>query len=189
MEMNAVAAILEDLERRDIHKVWKHGITAELERQLESLCAGYRSGSPSSRGALTTAINYRKATNRAQWFLLSFSSHMATRAMQHKNKEALSSGIIALHLSNIANIDFRDSFGAINRLAFSAQQCGLEVTEYASLVCPDLSPRLVEFMKNPSPVKVGPDANGDLVFQRSNEAIARDARRKELTEARRAKRL
>jgi hypothetical protein len=137
-----VAEILEDLERRDIDKVWKHGITEDLESQLEWLCAEYRNGSPSDRGALTTAINYRKATNRAQWFLLSFSSQMATCAMQRKDKEALSS-VIALHLSNIANIDFRDSLGAFDRLAFSAQHCGLQVTEYASLVCPDLSPKLV----------------------------------------------
>ena len=186
--MNHVAEILEDLERRDIYKVWKHGIPEDLERQLESLCAEYRNGSPSGRGALTTAINYRKATNRAQWFLLSFSSHMATRAMQGKNKEALSSGIIALHLSNIANIDFRDSLGAVDRLAFAAHQCGFEVTKYASLVCPDLSPRLLGFMKNPRPVKVGPDANGDLVFQRSDEAEARRIRFDEFIKTRRQKR-
>lgn len=183
--MNHIAEILEDLERRDISKVWKHGITEDLERQLESLCAEYRNGSPIDRGALTTAINYRKATNRAQWFLLSFSSHMATRALQRKDKEALSSGIIALHLSNIADIDLRDSLGALDRLAFSAQHCGLQVTEYASLVCPDLSPKLVEFMENPRPVKVGPDAHGDRVFQGSDEAEARRVRRDELTRARR----
>lgn len=188
METNHLAAILEDLERRDIYKVWKHGVPEDLERQLESLCAEYRNGSPSSRDALTTAINHRKATNRAQWFLLSFSSHMATRAMQRKDKETLSSGIIALHLSNIANIDFRDSFGAIGQLAFSAQQCGIRLVEYASLVCPDLSPRLVEFMKNPGPVKVGPDAHGDLVFQRSDEDEARRARWNEFIKAHREKR-
>jgi hypothetical protein len=48
-----------------------------------------------------------------EWFLLSFSSHMATRAMQRKDREALGCRIIALHLSNIANVDFRDSLGAI----------------------------------------------------------------------------
>jgi hypothetical protein len=187
-EMKHVAEILEDLERRDVYKVWKHGIMEDLERQLESLCAEYRKGSPSDRGALTTAINSRKATNRAQWFLLSFSSHMATRAMQRKDEEALSSGIIALHLSNIENIDFRDSLGAVARLAFSARHCGLQVTEYASLVCPDLSPKLVEFMKNPRPVKVGPDAHGDLIFQRSDEAEARRIRRDEFMRARRKER-
>jgi hypothetical protein len=120
MEMNRVAEILEDLYRRDIYKVSKHGITEDLERQLEALCAEYRNGSPSRRAALTSAINYRKATNRAQWLLLNFSSHMATRSMQRKDKEALSSGIIALHLSNVADIDFRDSLGAIARLAYGA---------------------------------------------------------------------
>lgn len=191
MEINHIAEILEDLERRDIHKVWKYGITEDLEGQLESLCAEYKNGSQSGRGALTTAINYRKATNGAQWFLLNFSSHMATHAMRHKDKEALSSGIIALHLSNIANIDFRDSFGAIGGLAFAAQECGLELAAIASEVCPDLSPKLIEFMKSPRPVKIGRNANGDLVFQRTDESIAREkaaiAFRKELTEARRLK--
>ena len=119
METSHLAEILEDLQRRDIYKVWKYGVPEDLERQLESLCGEYRNGSRSSRDALTTAINQSKATNRAQWFLLSFSSHMAIRAMQRKDKESLSSGIIALHLSNIANIDFRDSFEAIGQLAFS----------------------------------------------------------------------
>ena len=113
---------------------------------------------------------------------------MATRAMQRKDKEALSSGLIALHLSNIANIDFRDSLGAIDRRVLSAQHCGLQVTEYASIVCPDLSPKLVEFMRNPRPVKVGPDAHGDLVFQRSDEVEARRIRRDEFMRARRQER-
>jgi|HubBroStandDraft_1064217.scaffolds.fasta_scaffold859211_1 hypothetical protein len=149
METNHIAEILQDLERRDIYKVSKRGVTKDLEKQLEMLCSEYRNGSPDSRGALTAAINHGKATNRAQWFLLSFSSHMATRAMQCNDKGALGSGIIALHLSNIANIDLRDSFGAINKLAFSAQQCDVEVTEYASLICFDLAPAIVEFMKSP----------------------------------------
>jgi hypothetical protein len=145
-QMNHIAEILEDLERRDIHKVWKHGITEDLERQLESLCAEYRNGSPSGRGALTTASNLRKATNRAQWFLRrrSFSSHMATHAMQRKDRVALSSGIIALHLWNVANIEYRDSWGTIARLAYAAQPRGLELAEYTTAVCPDVSLRLME---------------------------------------------
>jgi hypothetical protein len=188
MEMNHVAEILEDLGRRDIYKVSKHGITEDLERQLESLCAEYRNGSPSGRGALTSAINYRKATNRAQWLLLSFSSHMATRAMQRQDKEALSSGIIALHLSNIANIDYRDSGGVIARLAYAAQQCGLELAEYTTAICPDVSPKLMEWIRKPGPVNVGPDADGNLVFKRTAEAEARRARWKEFIKAHREKR-
>lgn len=192
-EMNQIEEILEDLHRRDIHTVWKHGFSEDLERILECLCTEYRNGTPGDRDTLTARITSRTPhTNRAEWFLLSFSSHMATRAMRHKDKEALSSGIISLHLSNIAHIDFRDSLWPIGGLAFAAQQCGLELTAYASEVCPDLSPKLVEFMKTPRPVKVGRNASGDLVFQRSDEAIAREnaatARRKELTEARQAKR-
>jgi hypothetical protein len=191
--MNQIEEILEDVHNRDIHKVWKHGFTEDLESLLEFLCTEYRNGAPGDRGGLTARIASRTPhTNRAEWFLLSFSSHMATRAMRHKDKAALSSGIIVLHLSNVAHIDFRDSLWPIAGLAFAAQQCELELTEYASQVCPDLSPKLVEFMKAPRPVKVGRNANGDLVFQRSDEAIAREnaaiARRKELTDARRAKR-
>jgi len=190
--MNQIEEILEDLHRRDIYKVWKYGFTEDLGRLLECLCTEYRHGTPGDRCALAAQITSRTPhTNRAEWFLLSFSSHMATHAMRHKDKEALSSGIIALHLSNIANIDLRDSLWPIGGLAFAAQQCGLELTAYASQVCPDLSPKLVEFMRNPRPVKVGRNADGDLVFQRSDEAIAREsaaiARRKELRETRRAK--
>jgi hypothetical protein len=188
MEMNHIAGILEDLERRDIYKVSKHGITEDLERQLESLCAEYRNGTPSDRGALTTAINYRNATNRAQWLLQSFSSHMATRAMQRKDRVALSSGIIALHLSNVAHIDFRDSLGTIARLAYAAQQCGLELAEYTTAVCPDVSPKLMEWIRKPSPVNVGPDVDGNLVFKRTAGAEARRARWNEFIKAHREKR-
>ena len=186
--MNHVAEILEDLYRRDIYKVSKHGITEDLERQLESLCAEYRNGSPSGRGALTRAINYRKATNRAQWLLLNFSSHMATRSMRRKDKEALSSGIIALHLSNVANIDFRDSLETIARLSYAAQQCGLELAEYTTAICPDVSPKLMEWIRKPGPVNVGPDADGNLVFKRTAEAEARLAHWKEFIKAYREKR-
>jgi hypothetical protein len=188
MEMNHIAEILEDLERRDIYKVSKHGIMEDLERRLESLCAEYRNGSPSGRGALTTAINYRKATNGAQWLLRSFSSHMATRAMQRKDRVALGSGIIALHLSNVANIDLRDSLETIARLAYAAQQCGLELAEYTKAVCPDVSPKLMEWIRKPGPVNVGPDVDGNLVFKRTVEADARHATWNEFIKARREKR-
>jgi len=188
MEMNHIAGILEDLERADIYAVSKHGITEDLEGQLESLCTEYRNGSPSGRGALTIAINHKKATNRAQWFLLSFSSHMATRAMQRKDRVALSSGIIALHLSNVANIDYRDSWGTIARLAYAAQQCGLELAEYTTAVCPDVSPKLMEWIRQPGPVNVGPDVDGNPAFKRTAEAEARRARWNEFIKAHREKR-
>ena len=188
MEVNHIAEILEDLERRDIYEVTKHGITEDLERQLESLCTEYRNGSPSGRGALTTAINYKKATNRAQFLLQVFSCHIATRAIQRKDRVALSSGIIALHLSNVANIDLRDSLGPIAMLAYAAQQCGLELAEYTTAVCPDVSPKLMEWIRKPGPVNVGPDVDGNLVFKRTAEAEARRARWNEFINAHREKR-
>jgi hypothetical protein len=108
--------------------------------------------------------------------------------MQRKDKEALSSGIIALHLSNIANIDYRDSGGVIARLAYAAQQCGLELAEYTTAICPDLSPKLMEWIRKPGPVNVGPDVDGNLVFKRTAEAEARRAHWKEFIKAHRDKR-
>ena len=89
---------------------------------------------------------------------------------------------------NIANTDFRDSLGAIARLAYAAKQCELELAEYTVAICPDLSPKLMERIRKPGPVNVGPDADGNLVFKRTAEAEARHAQWKEFIKAHREKR-
>jgi len=108
--------------------------------------------------------------------------------MQRKDRVALNSGIIALHLSNVANIDYRDSWGAIARLAHAAQQCGLELAEYTTVVCPDVSPKLMEWIRQLGPVNVGPDVDGNPVFKRTAEAEARRARWNEFIKAHHKKR-
>jgi hypothetical protein len=55
-------------------------------------------------------------------------------------------------------------------------------------VCPDFPPKFLEWFRKPGSVKVGPGADGNLVFQITDEAKARRARWNEFLEAHRKKR-
>ncbi|MGA2832643.1 MAG: hypothetical protein ABSE55_06185 [Terracidiphilus sp.] len=176
--------ILKDLERQDIHRVYLHGMPEDLERQIKALCIEYMGAVVDGQRAMRSAI-----TRKAGWFILNFAFKMATLAMQHKDKEALALGIIALHLSEILNVDCRDAVDLIAKLAYAAQQCELVPAEYTMLVCPDFPPKFLEWFRKPGPVKVGPDADGNLVFQITDEALARKARWKENLDARRKKKI
>ena len=107
---------------------------------------------------------------------------MATRAMQHKDNDALTLGVVALLLAN--DRDGRDLWVLIARLAFAAKECGLELADYAMLVCPEVSPKIMQLLRNPVPVTVAPNAKGDLVFQRTAAGEANRARYNELRNAR-----
>lgn len=181
--MDQTSEILENLERQDVYRVWKHGMPEELEGQIRVLCTEYKNGSSDGKSALRAAI-----TRHAGWFILSFVSRMAIVTMRRKDKDALTDGIIALHLSKIAEIDFRDAYGPTARLAFGAQQLGINLAEWTTVVCPEISPVLLEFMRRPGPVNVGPDSDGNLVFKVTPEAEARRARHKEFLKALREKR-
>jgi len=174
---------LDVLEKQDIYSLWKRGMPEDVESQVKLLCIEYRNATPKDRSVVRSIVS-RKAT----WVILQFAVTMATRAMQNKDKESLGFGISALVLSNIVDVDLRDALEPVARLAYAAQQCGLELAEYTTAICPEVSPKLMEWIRKPRPVHVGQDANGNLVFKRTAEAEARRTHWNELIKAHREKR-
>jgi hypothetical protein len=181
--MSNTTEILKDLERQDIWHVRKQGMPQDLERQIKALCIDYMGAGLDGQKAIRSAI-----TRKAGWFILSFAVDMATLAMKRKDNEALTLGIVALRISNILIVDYRDAYEPIAMLALAAQQCGFEPAEYTMLVCPDFPSEFLEWFSKPGPLMVVPDAEGSFVFQLTEEAKASKARMKEFLESRRQKR-
>jgi hypothetical protein len=177
--MDKISEILNGLEKQDIFRVWKSGMPPEMERRIRVLCTEYKNQTPDSRTGLRSAIK-----QKAGWFILAFVNRMAIVALRANDKSALTDGVIALHLSRITEVDFRDAYEPVARLAFCAKQLGIDLAEWSLAVCPEISSTLVKFMRNPGPVNVGPDADGNLSFRVTPEAEARRACRYEMVKKR-----
>jgi hypothetical protein len=160
--------------QQDIYRTSKHGMSPELEEDLTTLCTEYRQASAEYRNLISSAIS-RKAT----WFLLAFVHRLSTHALQQKDIQALNLGLIALGLSNIVNIDWRDGMGGITQLAYVAELCGLKIADQAIAVIPDLSPKLLDLIKKltrePIVMHLKEDADGKPIFWKTCKATASTA--------------
>ena len=154
--MDEIKKILEDLERRDSY-VMRLGIPPDIEREISLLCAAYRN--TDNPEAIKAAI-----TRKATVFILDYVSRMATLAMQRKDKDSLDSGLVALDLSNALNVDPREAAAHVAKLAFSAKECGVVLMDRATAVLTEISPPLLEMMKNPGLVRIVRDKQGRRVF-------------------------
>jgi hypothetical protein len=160
--ITSLTAILENLERQDIYRLAKYGMPEELQREIKALCVEYRDATTEDRNAAKSAV-ISQAT-KATGVILSFVSRMAELAMQQGDKEALDLGLVALDLSNIMKVDFRDAGGAASRLAFAAERCGINVIDRAQAMIPDISPQLLLFLQHRKPPRVELDGEGKLIF-------------------------
>jgi hypothetical protein len=155
--MEEIKKILEDLERRDSYSVKKLGIPSDLEKEISVLCAAYRG--TENREAMKAAI-----TRKGTVLILVYVSRMATLAMQRKDKDLVDSGLVALDLSNVVNVDTREAAAHVAQLAFSAKECGVMLVDRATAVISEVSPQLLEMMKNPGLVRIVRDKQGRRVF-------------------------
>ena len=181
--MDQISEILESMETLDVHGVWKGGMSPDTARQIAVLCEKYREMDSGVRAAMRSAVS-----RKAGWFILAFVSRMALVAVREKDREALANGILALILSKTAEVDYRDAYKPIAKLAYAARQCGVDLAEYSMETCPETPVALIGFMRKPGPVKVGPDADGNLVFQVTDETLARGGASEGLVGALRKKR-
>jgi hypothetical protein len=157
--MNNLGAILTRLEQQDLHQILTHGMSEEVEKDVRNLCTAYQSATIERRTAIKAGI-----AGKSAWIALAFVSRMATLAMQQKNKDALDLGLVAFDLSNIMTLDPRDAFAPIGRLAFAAKECDVDLIERATAIISDMSPQLMQVIKNPKPPRVVRDDEGNLMF-------------------------
>ena len=155
--MDAIKKILEGLERRDSYSVMKLGIPPDIEREISVLCAAYRN--TDNPEAMKAAI-----TRKATLLILVYVSRMATLAMQRKDKDSLDSGLVALDVSNAVIVDPREAAAHVAKLAFSAKECGVVLMDRAKALLTDISPQLLEMIKNPGLVRIVRDKQGRRVF-------------------------
>lgn len=153
---------IELVERQDIYQMLKHGMSEEVAKQIEAFCIEYRGADHARQSEMKSAIS-RKGTV----IFLGFVGHIATLAMQRKDREALDIGILAFDLSNIMDVDFRDAFGSISQLAFAASECGVQLADRMPEVVGKVSSRLLKMLIDPKPARVTRDERGNLVFWRS----------------------
>lgn len=158
--MDDLHTILEDLERRDVHRTLKTGMPEEIEKEIKDLCASYRSANPEDRAVLK-----RRMSAKQRWMILHFASRMAELAMQVGDKEAIDLGLVAFDLSNIMNVDFRDAFGSVGTLAFAARRCGVDIVDRAKALIPDTSDQLLLIFQHPKEPRTLTDSKGNLVFR------------------------
>ena len=152
--------VFKEMDRQDLLAVTRHGLSDDLLRRIRVLCTEYRRVQPETRNEMRTAV-----TSNATVVLLRFVTAMAVLAAQKKDKEALDLGLVAFDLSNIMRIDFRDAYIPVARLAFAATECGVRPADRASVVIPDISPRLVEMFTYKQPLTfLTDDSAGNPVF-------------------------
>jgi hypothetical protein len=142
--MNDISNVLDTLERQDFHALLTKGLPDEISNQIGNFCKEYRSTSLELRSALKSKVS-RKTTA----VMLLFVRDMAKLAMRQKDRERVDLGLIALDLSNIANVDWRDALAPASQLAFAAKQCNIDVVDRARKVIPDLPSILEEMLKHP----------------------------------------
>jgi hypothetical protein len=152
-------AIVQNLERQDIHRMLRSGMAEEMALEVRNLCLEYIAADTEKRRFMKSAI-----TQQASPVVLHFTSRMATLAMQRGDKEAIDLGLAAFDLSNIMLIDPRDAFGPIGRLAFAAEQCDVDLLDRATVIIGGISPQLMQVFTGPKPAQVERDAEGNLCF-------------------------
>jgi len=152
-------AIVEVLDRQDILWINRNGLPEDVEAEVTKLCRHYQNAGLEDRSTIRSAI-----TRHAMVVVQNFVSKMATVAMQQKDKDALDCGLIALDLSNIMKVDFRDAFHHVSQLTFAANECGIDVVAQVATLIPDASPRLLEMFSHPSPARIVRDTEGNRTF-------------------------
>ena len=158
--MDNLSATLDKLEKQEFHALLKHGLPEEMEKEIRALCVEYWGAYSESRKAMKSATA-RKGSAVIQMF----STRMATVAMQKKDKECLDLAVVAFDLGNTMEIDFRDAYGSIAQLAFAATECGVDLVSRAQAVIFDISPQLIEMLKQPLPPRLARDDDDNLVFR------------------------
>jgi hypothetical protein len=152
--------VVKNLERQDLHRMLRDGMSDDVAQEVKSLCMEYIAQNTEMRTAMKSAI-----TRKASSALLYFTSRMATLAMQRLEKEAIDLGLAAFDLSNIMQIDPRDAFAPVGRLVFAAKLCDVDLLERAKAIFNDISPQLMKIIANPRPAQVARDAKGNLIFE------------------------
>jgi hypothetical protein len=153
--------ILHDLEKQDVHRTLRYGISEEVAKQMEGLCAIYRTAQPEDKAAMRS-----KMTGKTSWMFLAFSGRSATIAMQQRDVRAIDLGLVAFDLSNVMRVgDLRDTFGPIAQLAYAARECGVSIVDRAVLIIPDISPQLMLGLEHPRTPRVTRGDDGKLVFR------------------------
>jgi hypothetical protein len=151
--------ILSSLEQQDVHDLLSHGMSVAVEGQIRDVCVEYVRVSRQEQEAIKSKI-----TRKAVAVFGIFITRMATLAMQARDTESLDIGLTALDISNIVDIDSRDAYGAIGRLAFAAKRCDVSLADRAKLTIPNASLRLLELFEHPKQPRVTRDQSGNLVF-------------------------
>lgn len=154
-----LSAIFEALDRQDILWINRNGLPEDLEVEVTKLCRHYQNAGLEERSTIRSAI-----TPTAMVVVQNFVSKMATVAMQQKDKDALDCALIALDLSNIMKVDYRDAFHHVSQLAFAANECGVDIVAQVTTLIPDASPRLLEMFSHPAPARIVRDTEGHLTF-------------------------
>jgi hypothetical protein len=156
---NNVGEILDELDRQDLHAIVNGEMPASIDAHIKALCAIYRHARPEVRKEMRSMVS-RNATV----VLLSFVSSAAILAIQTRDKEALDLGLAAFDLSNIMEIDFRDSFSHVAQLALAATECGVKPEDHARVIIPDISPQLLNMLGHSKPPRIIQDTEGRPVF-------------------------
>jgi hypothetical protein len=152
-------AILEKLERLDLHWLLAHGMPDAAEGELKILTSAYLHSSLEGRNLTKSLV-----TQRVSSVILVFARRMATLAMQEKDLSAVDLGLAAVDLSRIMLIDFREVFGIAGELAFAAHRCDVDVLDRARVVIPDISNQLLIALETPLAPRVLEDLEGNLTF-------------------------
>jgi len=151
--------IIADLERQDIHRLLTRGMPEDIVAKIKLLCAAYRDVPLEERTTMRAGLPRRSSA-----VISIFSVHIATVAMQQKDKAALDLAVVAFDLSDIMRIDYRDAFGHVGRLAFAAKECGVDLMERVRALVHDISPRLMDMLAAPRFPRVVRDSEGNMVF-------------------------
>jgi hypothetical protein len=154
-------ATLKLLGQQDIHKLLTGGMPEPLVEEIKARCSEYQIASPEGRSQAKAAVLTERAGTAV---ILIFVTRMATLAMQLKDKEALDIGLVALDLSSVMKVDYRDAMGPASVLAFAAKECGVDIVERAKVMIPDISPQLTLFLAEPGQPKLARDGEGRLIF-------------------------
>jgi hypothetical protein len=161
LKVDQIGNALEALDQQDLYLVTRQGVPQDITDKIEIVCSEYRAASAGAKWGIRLAVS-----RRATVVLLSFAHRRATLAVQEKSTTALEQGLIALHLSNIIDIDFRDAFHPVGCFLAAGRECGVDASERAIEVLPDLSPRLANMFNQTPPWIITRDAGGNVAFQR-----------------------
>jgi hypothetical protein len=161
LNVDQIGKALEALDQQDLYRVMRQGVLQDITDKIEFVCSEYRTASAGAKWEIRLAVS-----RRATVVLLGFVHRRATLAVQERSTTALEQGLIALHLSNIIDIDFRDAFHPVGCLLAAGRECGADASERAIEVLPDLSPRLASMFNQTAPLIIIRDAGGNVAFQR-----------------------